>query len=514
MNRTNSDWEKELAETPMGMGGFSEKTMKKIKERVSMPSAKKRRLQPMIAGFLAVALLVSGWLLQDPVTRWLGYDPFVHQAKGPDWDKEDMQLKVQYYDKSSFMSEFGLPFVIQHPNVQFEIPEPPTSSEFTEYKKWILENEPDVLQVPLFLIDDLANEGIIKPLDEWIKRDNYPMDDFHEPVIRTIREAGAGTLYGLSPYFETMALFYNKTLFDQFGLKPPTDQMTWKEILQLAARFNGKDAEGMPIYGLTTPWDPSPFQLIQNVGETDGLRLVSSGDLRPSIDSPAWRGIWDEVLEGYQDGWLSSESRPSSDGNILMTELYKADPFMTGRAAMALKPSYYRKDVLAAEKEIGFQDEWGIATQPVSASHPDQAAQFSVTWIYAVNVNSSRAEAAWALLQYMAGPEKAKQDIDAGYSPLSSRLPATTDASGHGDDVFYKLNVDSSSVISQNEFNYKSSNIPFINALQKAGNAEVRAVIAGNHKVEQAMKDLQSRVAEIVETAQREATSRKEGSLK
>ncbi|BBI31661.1 ABC transporter substrate-binding protein [Cohnella abietis] len=513
MNLKQTDWEKELDEAPLGMGGFSENIMNKIKERVRMPQARKRKFQPIMAAILAVTLLGSAWLFQDPIKRYFSQDAdsASRQAKFTAWDKEDVKLNVQYYDKSSFMRQIGLPFIIKHPKVQFDVPQPPESYDFAEYKKWFLENEPDIVQIPLFLIDDLANEGLIKPLDSWISRDNYSLKQVHEPVIQTIREAGAGTLYGLSPYFETDALYYNKSLFNKLDIQLPTDQMTWKDILQLAARFNGKDSEGKPIYGLTTAWDSRPFDLIQAIGETEDLRMINAANMQATIDSSAWSGVWADVVRGYKEGWISGEARApaSANGDILMTDLYKADPFLSGRAAMAIKPSYYRQDILSAEKEIGFNAQWGIVTQPVSNAHPDQATQFSVSTVYAVNAKSPRAEAAWALLKFMTGPEKAKQDKTDYFSLLSSRLPTSTDSSGQGEDVFYRLKANSSSVLNKAKLTFNPANNELIQRLQLIGNDEFRSVIAGIRTIEEAMQALQSQFSNMTNTALKDASAGK-----
>ncbi|MDG0873339.1 extracellular solute-binding protein [Paenibacillus thiaminolyticus] len=50
-------------------------------------------------------------------------------------------------------------------------------------------------------------------------------------------------MYGLSPTFVSSAVYYNKDLFEQYGVTPPQDKMTWEQLLDLAARF---PVEGSP----------------------------------------------------------------------------------------------------------------------------------------------------------------------------------------------------------------------------------------------------------------------------
>jgi len=511
MNRNKDDWEKELNEAPLGIGGFNERTIRKIKERVAVPAARKNKFQPILAGAMVFLLLASGWLMKDPLTGWFGGKEGGESARNDAWDKEDVVLKIQYPDRSSFMDEFGLPFVVRHPNAQIEIPPYPESLEPEDYKQWLLQYEPDLLQVPLFLVDSLSKEGLIQPLDAWAKRDGFDLDGFHAPVIRTIREAGDGALYGLTPFFETYALYYNNSLFDRFGIAPPEDRMTWNEVLELAARFNGQEQSGKPIYGLTTDWGMTPFKLIRSVGETDGLRLTDA-DLNPTIDSASWRNVWDKVTRGYRDGWIFNGVWPSSEsnGHISLTDLYKADPFLTGHAAMTFRSSNYRQDVFYAADQIRFQDEWGLVTQPVSSDRSDVASEFSITTVYAINAKSANKDAAWAMLRYMVGPEHAQSNRSKQFRALSSRTPASEGDSATGEGVFYKLNVESSAVLRYEESMSRPPNPSFIQSVLAAGNEEAIGAIKGNKSLEQAMGDLQKRTEELVASTRATMETRKE----
>ncbi len=511
MNRNLSDWEKELSEAPLGIGGFNERTIRKIKERVAVPATRKPKFQSAFAGALVVLLLASGWWMRDSLSGWFAGKESGENARTDAWEREDVVLKIQYPDRTSFMDEFGLPFVVRHPNAQIEVPPYPESTEPEDYKRWLLQHEPDLLQVPLFLVDSLSKEGLIQPLDAWAKRDGFELDDFHAPVIRTIREAGDGDLYGLTPYFETYALYYNKSLFDRFGIAPPQDRMTWNEALELAARFNGQEQSGQPIYGLTTGWGMTPFELIRSVGKADGLRLTDA-ELNPTIDSASWRNIWDKVTRGYRDGWIFDGVWPSSapDGRISVNDLYKADPFLTGRAAMTFRPSYYRQDVFSAADQIGFRDEWGLVTQPVSSDRSDVASEFSISTVYAINAKSPNKDAAWAMLRFMTGPEQAQSNRSKPFRALSSRSPVSEGDSATGEGVFYKLNADSSAVLGYEESMFRPPNPSFIQAVLAAGDEEARGAIKGSKSPEQAVSQLQKRTEELVASTKAATEAREE----
>ncbi|MFC5703249.1 ABC transporter substrate-binding protein [Cohnella faecalis] len=387
------------------------------------------------------------------------------------------------------MFEFGNRFAVLHPKVQFDIPPEPESYELEEYKQWLVKNKPDIVQVPLNLLKPLADEGLLLPLDERIQRDGFALEAFHAPVIQTIREAGAGKLYGFAPYFDTAALYYNRTLFERNGVKLPTDRMSWEDVLRLASRFGGTTEDGQPVYGLTTQ-DGSPFQLVMTIGETEGLRITGGDDAEPTINTPAWTRITDEVANAYRNGSISVGSNITS--SITMAEQSKSSPFLSGRAAMTFMPSYYRSDIIAATEQKLFGDDWGIVTQPVDSRNPDRASQFSLPIVFAITANSPNSEAAWALLQDFLGPEKAEQDAKLGIYRTFARLPDEMDQGPQGNSVFYKLNPDGQSVIANIGRALNEKTFRFEQALVQAGNEELQAVVKGDLSAADALKRLQA----------------------
>ncbi|WP_411675168.1 ABC transporter substrate-binding protein [Cohnella faecalis] len=231
------------------MNGFTDLMVKKIKGRVDMANKKKNRFSQVGVVAAAVALLGSAWLLREPLADIARGKQANAPASAHEWQDEEIRLSIQYFNKNSFMFEFGNRFAVLHPKVQFDIPPEPESYELEEYKQWLVKNKPDIVQVPLNLLKPLADEGLLLPLDERIQRDGFALEAFHAPVIQTIREAGAGKLYGFAPYFDTAALYYNRTLFERNGVKLPTDRMSWEDVLRLASRFGGRPKTASPYTG-------------------------------------------------------------------------------------------------------------------------------------------------------------------------------------------------------------------------------------------------------------------------
>jgi multiple sugar transport system substrate-binding protein len=59
-----------------------------------------------------------------------------------------------------------------------------------------------------------------------------------------------GELYGLPKDFDTIGLWYNKELFDKAGVAYPTDQWTWADVQDAAAKLTDPAAG---VYGIAAP---------------------------------------------------------------------------------------------------------------------------------------------------------------------------------------------------------------------------------------------------------------------
>lgn len=108
---------------------------------------------------------------------------------------------------------------------------------------------PDILlaytgQQPLIELD------MVFPLDEMIQQYNVDISEIEPTLLTDIRSRdGQGRLIGLPAEASPLALYYNKEIFDLFGVSYPTDSMTWEEVFDLAAKTTG-NRDGVQYVGL------------------------------------------------------------------------------------------------------------------------------------------------------------------------------------------------------------------------------------------------------------------------
>ncbi|MNF93525.1 hypothetical protein D3C84_762040 [compost metagenome] len=160
-----------------------------------------------------------------------------------------------------------------------------------------------------------------------MKQDKYDIGAFMPDVIDILRSNGGGTLNGLTPGISSFAVFYNKTLFDQYKIPHPSANMTWTEMMQLVDRFPVDSDESNRIYGYYNSgyYEMAKFGgLIEWMGRSAGLSLVDPKSDQVLIGSAEWSKVFERCIESLRQG------------TVRVDEDFQSQVFSAGRAAMRI----------------------------------------------------------------------------------------------------------------------------------------------------------------------------------
>ncbi|WP_368028213.1 ABC transporter substrate-binding protein [Paenibacillus sp. DCT19] len=163
-------------------------------------------------------------------------------------------------DDSYFRQQFTDAFELTHPNITVEVVPAVEQSSYgfgmqgenqeipdtVESLKKIMtgDNPVDVIVADTATVKSLIQENMLKQLDPLMQEDKFDTTDIVPSVLEGIKDLGDQSIYALTPTFSSSALFFNKGMFQKAGVEPPTDNMTWDDILNLATRMTkgeGKD---------------------------------------------------------------------------------------------------------------------------------------------------------------------------------------------------------------------------------------------------------------------------------
>jgi multiple sugar transport system substrate-binding protein len=241
-------------------------------------------------------------------------------------------------------------------------------------------------------------------LMEPINKQKYDLNRFDAAAVQTIRNvSGEGKMLGLPDSFNPMVLFYNKDIFDKFGIGYPTNGMTWDAAYDLARKMtrteSGVSYRGMGMY----------FRLMFN-GNQLSLPLIDPESAKPLLSStPGWKRILDNTkrfydIEGNKLGWKSG-----SDGNNDLIS------FINDRTtAMIVSPlSSYNRD--------GFQKlNWDMAAVPTFPDLPKVGMQSEPRMFFIANTAKAKEQAFQAITYLLSDEVQTKNNKDGQLTSLKS----------------------------------------------------------------------------------------------
>ncbi|MHB0877777.1 MAG: ABC transporter substrate-binding protein [Anaerolineae bacterium] len=108
----------------------------------------------------------------------------------------------------------------------------------------------DVIDVDQTGIASLAKQGFLYALDPVVQGpDGLDLAQFYAGTVDAMR--WQGKLWALPLGVDPMLLYYNKDIFDAKGISYPTNEWTWGDLVDAAARIAEPDADP-PLWGIAT----------------------------------------------------------------------------------------------------------------------------------------------------------------------------------------------------------------------------------------------------------------------
>ncbi|WMT41968.1 ABC transporter substrate-binding protein [Paenibacillus sp. D2_2] len=415
------------------------------------------------------------------------------------------KLKVMNRDneKRYFNDTYGDMFHAQNGSIKIELVRPKsmkldkTASNYVEALQQSIEQEQlDVLYLSINEYNQLSAAGLLLDLEPLVVRDHYNIDTIYPSITSFLREQGGGKLYGFAPTFQRQVIFYNIDLFDQYGIEPPHDGMTWQELIDLAGRFPTDGDEQSRIYGGFTCFGldkESPLrELGVRIGLSMGLKAVNLDTMQVTMDTENWK-------QAYEQAQAALSTNALHKGGFNTDEDFNEQQlFAKGRQAMLLDDPNYVYSVLDYIKsgKSGIKPfRVGMVVGPVDPSNREITRDLNLNnnYVYAIRANSSNVDAAWELLKFMQGDEVASKLARRPDNGIPSRMGQTSGYYGINLDGFYHL----TSVQPSNYYDDSDNNIIPDKFKEKYEEITYRELT----KVEKSQKSLD----EALQTIQRDA---------
>ena len=235
---------------------------------------------------------------------------------------------------------------------------------------------PDLLMLDNPNVQQVAVSGALAPLEpHGISTDGFT------PAVADLG-MHEGTLYGIAPTVNTIALFYDVAALDGAGIEPP---QTWDELRSAAAELTTPDRYGIAFSAIASyegTFQFMPFMWSNGGDETD---LRGDGVLGASQ-------LWADLV---RDGVASRSVVNWGQGDAI-------DQFKAGNAAMVVNGPWNIAGLRADTPDL----DWGVATLPVpSAGDASIAPLGGEVWTVPITGDEEKQARAAELLKAFVAPE-------------------------------------------------------------------------------------------------------------
>ena len=234
----------------------------------------------------------------------------------------------------------------------------------------------DVFYLDAFEAPGLIETGVLEPLDQYITED-FDMGDFEKPLLEAFQKDGS--TYGLPKGYSTLALFYNKKMFNDAGVEVP---QTWDELETVAKKLT----TGTDVYGFGAAPELARLYFI---GESKGGKIVEDNKAAFGDDQVV------KALQPYVD--MHNVDKSSAQPNEVGAN-WGGEMFGQGKAAMVLEGNW----------AIPFLDdtfpdlEYGTSEVPTITG---EKGTMAFTVAYVMNAASEKKEASWKLIEFLTGKD-------------------------------------------------------------------------------------------------------------
>ena len=307
----------------------------------------------------------------------------------PDSGKEDDKpVKLTVYQRSANISneEFRMfiaePVKRKYPHITLELVR--TSNENSPQNLIASGGMPDLVFGAPGTMRELRDLEVLEDLTDIVKKASFDLGRFDPAVLDSIRFTGGdpSKLYGIPFSVNFSALYYNKDLFDKFGVAYPKDGLTWEEVTDLAKLLTRNDG-GQQYFGL------HPQDVDRMAGQI-GLSAYDPKTKRASLTGEKWIRVFRTYSAVFE---IPGNQPANANAN-----------FMKDRNLAMLASMGARLGELEDLHRQGNPLNWDLASYPTLAEAPRTGAETEPHTLM-ITTSSKHKEAAFKAIQVITGDE-------------------------------------------------------------------------------------------------------------
>ena len=327
---------------------------------------------------------------------------------------ETKTIRINTWDGGlalGYLEQIASDFMQLHPNIKVQVESVPEGLGQSILVQLAGGSAPDIFQIGDGDISSFQARGALRDLAPYINGENpLNLNDFYDSIL-DIGRIGDG-LFALPKDFSTIAIYYNKDMFDEAGIDYPTGDWTWDELRQIANRLTVfGTGDSVERFGLQ--WASGPrwvFPLVYAFGgdviSPDGSTVVGYTNGDAAIAAIEW----------YNDFMHSDRAIPSA---IQTAAMQGVDLFLSKLTAMSLTGTWPANQYLEAGMNFG------TTTLPRGPAGVYGTTAYAG---YVMTKDSKHPEEAWLFLRYLVteGQYLMAQHALSAYTPAAVAVGQNT----------------------------------------------------------------------------------------
>lgn len=313
---------------------------------------------------------------------------------------DENTIKYAYWDKKQedLMEDLVEDFNEENPDINVELELTPFDQYFTKLDAAASGGSlPDVFWMNGPNIAKYANNDMIEPIDDYISEDDVDLDNYPDG-LKEIYQIDDET-YALPKDYDSIALWYNKELFDDADVDYPDESWDWEDMIDAAEKITDESED---IYGIAASIKDSQATFLNTILMNDGY-ILSDDKEEAGFDDPNTK----EGLQKYYDLIDKYDVSPTHE----QMETTEADEmFESGSAAMIFQGSY----MIPEFKENDYTKENAdVAVLPKMEKRTAVIHGLGNV----ISKESDNKDASWKFVEYLSSEEAAEIQAEHGIIP-------------------------------------------------------------------------------------------------
>ncbi|HHL0955589.1 TPA: sugar ABC transporter substrate-binding protein [Serratia marcescens] len=298
---------------------------------------------------------------------------------------DKITLRYAVWDRNQLPAEQEIAkrFEQANPDIKIEIELTPSAQYFVKLDSAAAGGvAPDIFWINMPYFVQYAKNGIMEPLAPYIKDSGLKLDDVVASSVKAYQYDGQQM--AIPRDVDSIAVWYNKKLFDQAGVSYPTNDWSWDDLKNKAAALKNrlKGAAFPLVMDLSIDGQDSYMNLLfQN-----GNHIVPKDGQPTDIANDRSLWVYQQLQGMMKDGLMPSAQQ--------MSEVKTENIFQSNRAAMVYAGSWLAAPF--ANNPL-INDHIGVVMMPKIERQSGVAHSLA----FAMSAKSAHKQAAWKYIAFM-----------------------------------------------------------------------------------------------------------------